>query len=84
MPHHYRVVFLAGEDGGDGMMIDELMREISAIFGRSLSIVLYIPKVRGYIFNSMDRFVMISPQTVRAAMILPQDACLNNLTKSGS
>lgn len=31
MPHHYRVVFLAGEDGGDGMMIDELMREISAI-----------------------------------------------------
>lgn len=62
MPHHYRVVFLAGEDGGDGMMIDELMREISAIFGRSLSFVLYIPKVRAYIFNSMDRFVMISPQ----------------------
>ena len=31
MPHHYRVVFLAGEDGGDGMMIDELMGEISAL-----------------------------------------------------
>ena len=30
MPHHHCVVFLAGEDGGDGMMVYELIEEFIA------------------------------------------------------
>ena len=58
MLNHHCVVFLAGEDRGDGMIFNELTGDKRMLYSRNLSLMLYIPNVGVYAINSVEQYIL--------------------------